>query len=264
MTCCALFIVCLPHTLSDRYTPSRDPKSSILALLYLPVTDAFGYTVLKWAENISYSTSTSGLTLSASVCVRVNNTHRPPWREIKALYEFFDLSPLQSTLLVTMTADIFSIREAVIEDIPAIVECVRALADFVGEPERCHASVETITNGLGFGPDKEKRASALVGLENGKLVAIAIYCRHFNAWEKAPGILLDTLYIKAECRGKGYGKKMIARLLSDCKADGGSYIEWTCHEQNIAAQKMYAAINADRIESLRCYRLYPSKFGSLE
>eukprot|EP01055_Gregarina_sp_Pseudo9_P002713 Gregarina_sp_Pseudo_9__2712@NODE_2957_length_802_cov_99_718218_g2699_i0_p1_GENE_NODE_2957_length_802_cov_99_718218_g2699_i0NODE_2957_length_802_cov_99_718218_g2699_i0_p1_ORF_typecomplete_len181_score25_40Acetyltransf_1/PF00583_25/4_4e14Acetyltransf_10/PF13673_7/5_3e12FR47/PF08445_10/1_2e03FR47/PF08445_10/4_6e09Acetyltransf_7/PF13508_7/9_5e08Acetyltransf_9/PF13527_7/3_7e07Acetyltransf_4/PF13420_7/6_2e07Acetyltransf_3/PF13302_7/9e07GNAT_acetyltran/PF12746_7/4_8e03GNAT_acetyltran/PF12746_7/6_7e06Ac len=158
-----------------------------------------------------------------------------------------------------MTHEIFEVRDAVAEDVPTIVEFARALSVHVGVPHRFQGTVETVSRGLGFRDSKAKRASAIVGVEKGMVVAVAIFFRHFNTWEPLPGFFLDNLYITPEARGRGYGRRMVEKLMDICKADGGSYLEWLCDDENYDAQKMYTALGAERVDCLRCFRLYESK-----
>eukprot|EP01055_Gregarina_sp_Pseudo9_P000204 Gregarina_sp_Pseudo_9__203@NODE_1132_length_1853_cov_47_036384_g1059_i0_p2_GENE_NODE_1132_length_1853_cov_47_036384_g1059_i0NODE_1132_length_1853_cov_47_036384_g1059_i0_p2_ORF_typecomplete_len168_score20_86Acetyltransf_1/PF00583_25/1_9e16Acetyltransf_10/PF13673_7/1_3e13FR47/PF08445_10/1_3e03FR47/PF08445_10/1e10Acetyltransf_9/PF13527_7/2_3e08Acetyltransf_7/PF13508_7/3e08GNAT_acetyltran/PF12746_7/6_1e08Acetyltransf_4/PF13420_7/1_4e06Acetyltransf_3/PF13302_7/7_5e03Acetyltransf_3/PF13302_7/6_7e06Ace len=159
-----------------------------------------------------------------------------------------------------MTIDILTIRDAGLADIPFIYDCVMQLSIHVEARAKFKGTIGSFTRSLGFGAPAEKRATALVGLENGNSVAVAIFFPHFNAWEPSPGVLLDTLYVRPEMRGKGYGRAMIAAVIAKCKEEGGSYIEWTCHENNDMARKMYDCIGARKVEGLECFRLYNAKF----
>ena len=49
-------------------------------------------------------------------------------------------------------------------------------------------------------------------MEDGKEIGFALFFHNFSTFLGRAGIYLEDLYVKPECRGKGYGKAILRKL----------------------------------------------------
>ena len=61
-----------------------------------------------------------------------------------------------------------------------------------------------------FGP--KAVIECLMAKEDGRAVGFALYFHNFSTFLGRRGLYLEDLYVKPECRGKGYGKALLVRL----------------------------------------------------
>jgi GNAT superfamily N-acetyltransferase len=61
-----------------------------------------------------------------------------------------------------------------------------------------------------FGP--VARAHALLALDGGAAVGLALYFFNFSTWTGRPGLYLEDLFVREERRGAGVAKALFARL----------------------------------------------------
>ncbi len=134
----------------------------------------------------------------------------------------------------------FTIREARPEDIPLFIEFTQGLADFenmsdmvVATPERLH-----------YWLFERRTAYLLIGEEDGKPVATAIYFYNFSTFEGRSGIYLEDLYVLPEYRSKGYGTRMLKHIASIAVAEGCGRFEWICLDWNEDAIAIYEKLGA--------------------
>ena len=101
------------------------------------------------------------------------------------------------------------IRDAVPEDVPAILRLVRALAEFEHQPDAVVAT-ETDLRRDGWGP--QKRFSCRIAEVDGAAVGFALWFYSYSTWEGRAGLYLEDLYVSPEARGRGLGEQMIVDL----------------------------------------------------
>jgi GNAT superfamily N-acetyltransferase len=93
-----------------------------------------------------------------------------------------------------------------------------------------------------FGP---KRYSEVIFLEeNGVKVGFALFFHSFSTFLARPGIYLEDLFVKAEHRGKGYGKKLFAYLAAETIRRNGGRLEWTVLAWNKPSIDFYNSLGA--------------------
>ena len=80
--------------------------------------------------------------------------------------------------------------------------------------------------------DKQK-AEVIFALEDGKEVGFALFFHNFSTFLGRAGIYLEDLYVKPECRGKGYGKAILKKLASIAVERGCGRLEWWCLDWKI-------------------------------
>jgi GNAT superfamily N-acetyltransferase len=146
----------------------------------------------------------------------------------------------------------FTLREARPEDIPAIVELIRELADYERAPDECHAEAELLRQHL-FGP--QPFAEALVAERDAAVCGFALFFHNYSTWLTLPGLYLEDLYVKPEVRGLGIGKALLVRLAEIAVSRGCGRLEWSVLTWNEPAIGFYRSLGAVPMEEWRVYRL---------
>ena len=93
-------------------------------------------------------------------------------------------------------------RYAKREDTALILQFIKELADYEKMLNEVVADEKTLEEWI-F--DKQK-AEVIFAVVNGKEVGFALFFHNFSTFLGRAGIYLEDLYVKPECRGKGYGK----------------------------------------------------------
>jgi GNAT superfamily N-acetyltransferase len=134
-----------------------------------------------------------------------------------------------------------SIRVAKKTDVPAILGFIRELAIYEKLEHEVVADEATLENSL-FG--SRPGAEVLLFTENMTPVGIAIFFHNFSTFLGKSGIYLEDLFVKPECRGKGYGKQLLAYLAKLTVERDCGRLEWSVLDWNKPALDFYASIGA--------------------
>lgn len=151
-----------------------------------------------------------------------------------------------------MNEPAFILREALREDVPAIVGLIQDLALYERQPEDCHADPALLEKHL-FGP--RPYAEAIVAEAGGEVIGFALFFHNYSTWLTRPGLYLEDLYVKPERRGLGAGKALLVRLAQIAVSRGCGRMEWSVLTWNEPAIGFYKALGAAPMDGWRTYRL---------
>ena len=102
--------------------------------------------------------------------------------------------------------------------------------------------------------DKQK-AEVIFALEDGKEVGFALFFHNFSTFLGRAGIYLEDLYVKPECRGKGYGKAILKKLASIAVERGCGRLEWWGPDWNKPSIDFYLSLGAEAMSDWTVYRI---------
>ncbi|MFF1822181.1 GNAT family N-acetyltransferase [Kribbella sp. NPDC058245] len=145
-----------------------------------------------------------------------------------------------------------TVRRARLEDVPAIVELVYALADYERAPSECHLTTDQLETAL-FG--ESPAVFAHVALLDDRIVGCAIWFLSFSTWRGVHGIYLEDLFVRPEARGTGLGKALLKALAEECVRNNYERLEWSVLNWNTPAIDFYQAIGARPQDEWTVYRL---------
>jgi GNAT superfamily N-acetyltransferase len=134
-----------------------------------------------------------------------------------------------------------TIRKAIKEDCPRLLELIQELAIFEKAPEQVTVTLEHFVES-GFG--KQPVWWAFVAEENGLVQGFALYYIRYSTW-KGQRMYLEDILVTESMRGKGVGKHLFDRLIEEAKEKKFSGIVWQVLEWNEPAIKFYKKYNAD-------------------
>ena len=147
-----------------------------------------------------------------------------------------------------------TIREAVREDAPLILDFIRQLAIYEREPDAVTATVADILRD-GFPPHGDPWFRVLLADWDGQPAGFAFYFFNYSTWLGKPGLYLEDLFVKPELRGKGIGKALLARLAQISIEQNCYGMRWQVLDWNQPAIDFYDSLGAKRMNEWITVRL---------
>ncbi len=142
-------------------------------------------------------------------------------------------------------------RNAERKDASLILQFIKELADYEKMQNEVVADEATLETWI-F--DKQK-AEVIFAVEDGKEVGFALFFHNFSTFLGRAGIYLEDLYVKPECRGKGYGKALLKKLASIAVERGCGRLEWWCLDWNKPSIDFYLSLGAEAMSDWTVYRI---------
>ena len=146
----------------------------------------------------------------------------------------------------------FSVRPAEPADVTHIHSMIVELAVFEKLEHMVVATEELLHDGL-FGT--RPACEAIVGEENGEVVAFALFFHNFSTFLTKKGLYLEDLYVRQSHRGKGYGSQLLARLAQIAVERNCGRFEWSVLDWNEPAIGFYQTMGADILPEWRICRV---------
>jgi len=134
-----------------------------------------------------------------------------------------------------------TIRRAVREDCPRLMELIQELATFERAPEQVTVTLDHfIENGFGDNPVWW----AFVAESQTQLVGFALYYIRYSTW-KGTAMYLEDILVTASMRGRGVGKLLFDRLIEEADEKKFNRILWQVLEWNASAINFYKKYHAE-------------------
>ena len=146
----------------------------------------------------------------------------------------------------------FTLRNAELRDIGAIVQLIRDLAEFEQLTHLLQVTPEKLRPQL-FG--ERPAAEALVAERGGEVVAFALFFTNFSTFLAQPGLYLEDLYVKPEHRGAGIGRALLIRLAALAVERNYGRFEWSVLDWNENAIRFYQGMGASVMPEWRICRV---------
>jgi len=125
------------------------------------------------------------------------------------------------------------IRFATADDCSLLLGLIRALATFERAPDAVVAT-EADLRYHGFGQNHQ--FEAILAFLDGEPAGFAAFHSRFSTWLGRPGLYLEDLYVAENARGKGVGKRLMARLAAIAVERGWGRIDFHVLDWNPARQ----------------------------
>ena len=102
-----------------------------------------------------------------------------------------------------------ALRFATAEDAGLLLQLIRELATYERAPDAVIATEDDLRR-HGFGP--ERRFEALLASIDDEPAGFALFYPDFSTWLGRPGLFLEDLFVREWARGRGVGRRLMARL----------------------------------------------------
>jgi len=152
------------------------------------------------------------------------------------------------------------IRFATVDDVATIKNFIQALADYEKLSDEMVATDENLASSL-FGDNPE--AEVLLAEEQGKVVGFALFFHNYSTFLGQKGMYLEDLFVLPETRGKGYGKKLLAKLAEIALQRKCGRLEWSVLDWNTPAIDFYKSLGAEFMDGWTVNRLTGSTLSAL-
>ena len=143
------------------------------------------------------------------------------------------------------------IRAAEPRDVGTLLQLIRELAEFEKLAHEVRASeADLLREGFGASP----RYEALLAEEDGRALGFALYFHNFSTFEGRSGLHLEDVFVRDEARGRGIGRKLMARLAAiaaerNCARLDLSVLHWN------PARRFYDRLGMKQMAEWLPYRL---------
>ena len=146
----------------------------------------------------------------------------------------------------------FSVRPAEPADVTHIHSMIVELAVFEKLEHMVVATEELLHEGL-FG--ERPACEAIIGEENGEVVAFALFFHNFSTFLTKKGLYLEDLYVRQSHRGKGYGTQLLSKLAQITVERNCGRFEWSVLDWNEPAIGFYKTMGAEVMPEWRICRV---------
>jgi len=154
----------------------------------------------------------------------------------------------------------FAIRKARTEDTPLILQMIRELADFEQLLDQVTADEATLRHSLFSDP---KGPEALIAEENGRPVGFVLFFHNFSTFLGKKGIYIEDLYVRPECRGKGYGEALLKEICLLAIERKCRQVDWCVLDWNERAINFYKKMGAFPRSEWTIFRLSKEGISSV-
>jgi GNAT superfamily N-acetyltransferase len=149
-------------------------------------------------------------------------------------------------------SDDYQLRAATIADVPAILGCIRGLAEYERLAHQCIATEALLRDTL-FGP--EPAAEVVLASRGDETAGFALWFRSYSTFLARPGIYLEDLFVFPAHRGHGLGRRLLAHLARTAIDRGYGRVEWAVLDWNVDAIRFYELLGAVPMADWTTYRL---------
>jgi ribosomal protein S18 acetylase RimI-like enzyme len=127
------------------------------------------------------------------------------------------------------------------EDLPVVVTMLEALAEYEEAGEPIRSTVETLRAAM-FG--SQPRLFGFIARRRAEPAGMIIGYETYATFAAKPRLFIEDLFVRAECRGSGIGRALIAALARRCIDRGYGEVHWRVLDRNEPGIRLYRSIGA--------------------
>ena len=144
------------------------------------------------------------------------------------------------------------IRPATPDDVSAIAELIRALAEYERLSHEAIFSEDDLREAL-FGP--RPYAEVLLVEHDREVAGFALFFHNFSTFLAKPGIYLEDLFVLPSHRRHGHGRALLVELACVAVDRGCGRLEWSVLDWNEPSIAFYRSLGAEPMADWTVYRL---------
>ena len=146
----------------------------------------------------------------------------------------------------------FRLRLATPDDVPAILECIRRLAEYERLAHECVATEAQLRDTL-FGSTPS--AEVVLAFAGEEPAGFALWFQSYSTFLAKPGLYLEDLFVYPQHRGRGLGRQLLRYLARVAVERDYGRVEWSVLDWNVDAIGFYRSIGAELLDDWRRCRL---------
>jgi GNAT superfamily N-acetyltransferase len=150
------------------------------------------------------------------------------------------------------TTDAIRIERATERDVPAILQMIRALADYEKLAHEVVSTEDGLRDAL-FGP--RPAGEVLLASVGRDVAGFALYFHTFSTFLGRRGLYLEDLFVKPEWRGRGIGKRLLVELAGIALERSCGRFEWSVLDWNTPAIGFYRKLGALPMDDWTVFRV---------
>lgn len=146
----------------------------------------------------------------------------------------------------------FTLRPAAPADVPVILGCIRALAEYERLAHECIATEALLRETL-FGA--RPAAEVVLAFAGEQPAGFALWFESYSTFLAKPGIYLEDLFVYPRHRGRGLGRRLLQHLAQVAVERDYGRVEWAVLDWNVDAIGFYRSLGAELLDDWRRCRL---------
>jgi GNAT superfamily N-acetyltransferase len=143
------------------------------------------------------------------------------------------------------------IRKATAEDVPTLLDLIRALARYEHAEDKVQADAATLLS-EGFGP--RPAFEAIIAYVDGRPAGFALFFHNFSTWVGRRGLYVEDLYVEEWARKQGLGLKLLSELARIAVGRGCRRLDLSVLKWN-PARAFYERIGLRHLDEWLPYRV---------
>lgn len=143
------------------------------------------------------------------------------------------------------------IRFATVEDVPIILDFIRALAVYEKMEDKLVATEEKLKKSL----FDLRQAEVIFKEVEGEVVGFALFFHNYSTFLGKANLYLEDLFVKAPYRGRGYGKALLKALAEIALDRDCQRLDWICLDWNQTSIDFYEKLGAKALREWLIFRL---------
>lgn len=151
------------------------------------------------------------------------------------------------------------IRAAAPEDVPQLLELMRALAAFEGYLDEFAVDADALRQ-RAFGPAAQCQVFVA---ESDDLLGYAVVLSIPFTYDLRPTVRLKELYVVENGRHQGIGERLMQRVASWARDQGAGRLLWDVLAGNDAAERFYRRLGGRRVRKWIAYEMDLPALGRL-
>jgi GNAT superfamily N-acetyltransferase len=104
---------------------------------------------------------------------------------------------------------------------------------------------------------------AFIAEKNGKPVGLAICFLNFSTWRGSPGVYVQDIFVAANARGAGLGKKLLQAVAAWGQQRGADHLRLSVDPKNVAACQFYTNVGLTLRDDEVIYAATGESFANL-